>query len=222
MKAKDWIYVAAAIAAFVLGALLFRGCQKPEVKTVEVVKYLPVNLDSLKATIEPVKVEVPGPERQVLRYVTVTVTNQEQADSLAKAYAELANRYSQLEAELQWGWFQGEGAPFDISPPRYMYTDSVTTADYFHRWEIVAEGPVVSYTPQIVPFCPPPPTLKPAKMHRAGGFVGAQTTTGGVFRPAFGAKYSWGGLSVHGAYLPRTGTDQPAFQLLTGFEIPFR
>lgn len=220
MKTKDWVYIIAAVAAFVLGALLFRGCKRPA--TVEVVKYLPVNLDSLKATIEPLKVEVPGPERQVVRYVTVPIPDQSTADSLAAKYAELARKYAQMEAELQAAWNSGFGDVIEWGVEEHVYADSVTTPQYFHRWEIVAEGPIVSYTPQIIPFCPPPPAAKAPKMQRIGIMVGAQANAGGLFRPVFGVKYGWGGLSISGAYLPRTGTEQGAVQLMTGVEIPFR
>jgi hypothetical protein len=213
MKAKDWVYIISAIAAFALGALLFRGCEKPEVQTV--VKYLPANLDSLKAANPPDTVFLPGPTKQVLRYVTVTVTNQEQADSLARAYAELANRYSQLEAEVQWGWFQGEGNPFNISPPQYTYADSVTTADYFHKWEIVAEGSVVSYTPQIIPFCPIPVVIPPkaAKTHRVGAWLGVQT--GPQLSPVVGISYRNKYFFTTAGYLPTL----KAFQVGVGLDI---
>jgi hypothetical protein len=217
MKTKDWIYVAAAIAAFVLGALLFRGCQKPA-QTIEVVKWRTVNLDSLKKTLPPDTVFLPGPAKQVLRYVTVTVTNQGQADSLAKAYAELANRYEQLETELTWGWLQGEGEPVEISTPSYTYTDSITTPDYFHRWEIVAEGPVVSYSPQIVPFCPIQVVVPPraVKMHRVGAWMGMQT--GAQLSPMVGISYRNRYFFTTAGYLPMT----KAFQAGVGLDIGVR
>jgi len=223
MKIKDWLYVAAAVAAFVLGALLFRGCQKPKTSSPEI-RWRVLDLDSLKAAwgYHPDTVFLPGPAKQVLRYVTVTVTNQEQADSLAARYVELANKYSQLEAELQAAWSQGQGDLIEWGVEQHTYKDSVTTPQYFHRWEIVADGPILSYSPLVIPFCPPPQPEKAPKLQRVGFFVGAQSDFSGSFRPAFGAKYGWAGLSLHGAYLPKTGTDKAAIQLLTGFEIPFR
>lgn len=199
MKAKDWIYVAAVVAAFVLGALLFRGCPKPE--TVEVVKWRAINLDSLKATIEPLKIEVPGPERQVLRYVTVSIPDQRAADSLAARYAELANRYGQLEEELRAAWNQGQGGIIEWQTSQHTYKDSVTTPQYFHRWEIVAEGPILSYMPQIIPFYQPAPASKPPKLHRVGAFFGGQTASGAL-RPLCSGEYSYNWISVNAGYLP--------------------
>jgi hypothetical protein len=211
MKTKDWIYIIAAVAAFILGALLFRGCQKPEVRTV--VKYMPVNLDSLKGAYPPDTVFLPGPERQVLRYVTVTVTSQEQADSLASAYAELANRYSQLEAELQAAWSQGQGDLIEWGVEQHTYIDSITTPQYFHRWEIVAEGPIVSYVPQIIPFCPPAPAAKAAKAHRVGAWMGMQT--GKAIVPIFGISYRNKYFFTTAGYLP----GPKAFQAGVGIDI---
>lgn len=219
MKTKDWLYIIAAVAAFVLGALLFRGCKQPA--TVEVVKYLPVNLDSLKATIEPLKIEVPGPERQVVRYVTVPIPDQTTADSIAARYAELAKKYAQMEAELQAAWNSGLGDVIEWGVEEHVYADSLTTPQYFHRWEIVAEGPIVSYTPQIIPFCPPPPAAKTPKLHRAGLFAGAQTMPGSL-RPIVGASYGFGVIRVQAGFLPAAYGEKAQGQILTGIEIPVK
>jgi hypothetical protein len=220
MKAKD-IFFLLVIGA--LAAMLLRECARKQ-QTVERIVVQAIDLDSLKATIEPIKIEVPGPERQVLRYVTLSIPDQRAADSIAARYAELANRYSQLEAELQAAWASGDGEAIDWHTQQHAYIDSITTPQFFHRWEIVAEGPILSYTPQIIPFCPSAPQVKATtpKYHRAGLYVGGQTLPGGGLRPAYGLKYGWAGLNVHGTYLPGTGAEPRAFQLLTGFEIPFR
>ena len=221
MKTKDWVYIIAAVAAFVLGALLFRGCKQPA--TVEVVKYLPVNLDSLKATIEPVIVEVPGPERQVVRYVPVTITSQEQSDSIRKVYDDLAKRYASLQDELSWAWDAGEGQPIEWGQDETVYADSVTTPDYFHRWEIRAAGPITGYKFGVLPFCPEPvaPPAEVKKLHRAGLFAGAQTIPGGL-RPIVGASYGFGVLKVQAGFLPSIAGEKAQGQLITGVEIPFK
>jgi hypothetical protein len=187
MKTKDWAWLAGIL---LLAVLLLRAefCNPP--KTVEVVKWKMIDLDSLKVTMPRDTVFIPGPERQVLRYVTVTVTSQAQADSLAKAYAELANRYQQLETELQWGWLQGEGYPFEFSKPAYTYADSVTTPDYFHRWAISAEGPITAYEYGVLPICPPVPPVpvsQAQKAHRIGAWMGMQA--GATVSPVFGISY---------------------------------
>jgi hypothetical protein len=221
MKAKDIIYL---LAIGALAALLLRECaRKPQ--TVERIVVQTIDLDSLKRTLPPDTVIVPGPARQVVRYVTVTVTSQAQADSLAKEYAALAQQFSDMQTELQWAWMQGEGQfPFEVEEPEHVYADSITTGQYFHRWDIRAQGPIKSYSYGIIPICPTSPTVKAAtpKYHRAGLYVGGQTLPGGGLRPAYGLKYGWAGLNVHGTYLPGTGAEPRAFQLLTGFEIPFK
>ena len=79
MKAKD-IFFLLIIGA--LAAMLLRECARKQ-QTVERVVVQTIDLDSLKATIEPLKIEVPGPERQVLRYVTLSIVDQRAADSIA-------------------------------------------------------------------------------------------------------------------------------------------
>jgi hypothetical protein len=224
MKIKDWLYVAAAVAAFVLGALLFRGCQKPKTSSPEI-RWRVLDLDSLKAAwgYLPDTVFLPGPERQVVRYVTVPIPDQSTADSIASRYAELAKKYTQMEAELQAAWKDGQGDAIEWKAEEHTYVDSITTANYFHRWEIVAEGPILSYMPQIIPFCPPAPTTKAPKLHRIGVFFGGQTASGAL-RPVYSGKYSYNWISVHAGYLPPVNRlSLPGeFQVSAGVEIPIR
>lgn len=223
MKTKDWVYIIAAVAAFILGALLFRGCKPPKVETVTVVKYRPVNLDSLKATMPPDTVFIPGPARQVVRYVPVTITDAAQADSLMQVYAELAKKYAALQDELGWAWDAGDGAPIEWGQDETVYADSVTTKDYFHRWEIRAAGPITGYKFGVLPFCPEPPApaAKAPKLHRAGLFAGGQTMPGGL-RPIVGASYGFGAIRLQAGFLPSAYGEKAQGQLITGIEIPFR
>lgn len=223
MKVKDWIYVAAAVAAFALGALLFRGC-KPKASAPEI-QWRVLDLDSLKEAwgYHPDTVFLPGPERQVLRYVTVPIPDQTTADSIAARYAELAKKYAQMEAELQAAWNSGFGDVIEWGVEEHVYTDSMMTPQYFHRWEIVAEGPIVSYTPQIIPFCPVPYTVPPkAKLHRVGAYFGGQTAQG-IIRPLYSGKYGYRFLNIHAGYLPRVNRlSLPGeFQVSAGIEISF-
>lgn len=213
MKAKDWLYIA---GISLLAVLLLRAefCTKP--KVVEVVRWRTINLDSLKAQIEPVKIEVPGPERQVLRYVTVTVVDQQSVDSLAARYAELANKYSQLKAELEATWDDGQGQAIEWATEQHSYTDSVTTPEFFHRWEIVAEGPIVSYSPTIIPFCPIPDAPKAIKQHRVGAWLGVQT--GPQFSPIVGISYRNRYFFTTAGYLPNA----KAAQVGIGIDIGVR
>lgn len=222
MKVKDWLYIS-GIALLAILLLRAEFCSKP--KTVEVVKVVPVDLDSLKRAKPPDTVFLPGPERQVLRYVTVPIPDQRTADSLADRFAELANRYALLQAKLQSTWDQGSGDTLQLDVERHTYIDSMTTTDYFHRWEIIAEGPIVSYMPQVVPFCPGiyVPASKPVKQHRVGIFFGGQTAQGAL-RPVYSGKYSYNWMSIQAAYLPGANhLSLPGeFQLSAGIEIPIR
>lgn len=221
MKGKDWLYIA-GIA--LLAVLLLRAefCSKPKASALEI-QWRVLDLDSLKEAwgYSPDTVFLPGPERQVLRYVTVPIPDQTTADSIAARYAELAKKYAQMESELQAAWSQGQGNVVEWEVEEHVYTDSVTTPQYFHRWEIVAEGPIISYTPQIIPFCPPAPTAKAPKLHRAGLFAGGQTMPGGL-RPILGASYGFGVLKVQAGFLPAAYGEKAQGQITTGVEIQFR
>lgn len=224
MKAKGLLYFIVSYSAVILlTVLLVKQCGKPpKVETVTVVKYQPIDIDSLKATIEPVIVEVPGPARQVVRYVPVTITDQAQADSMMQVYAELAKRYAALQDELGWAWDAGDGNPIEWGTDEQVYADSVTTKDYFHRWEIRAQGPITAYSFGIVPFCPIPYTVPEVKkLHRAGLFVGAQMMPGGL-RPIVGASYGFGILRLQAGFLPAAYGEKAQGQVITGVEIPFR
>lgn len=225
MKAKDLLYFIVSYSAVILlTVLLVKQCGKPpKVETVTVMKYQPINLDSLKATIEPVIVEVPGPARQVVRYVPVTITDAAQADSLMQVYAELAKKYAALQDELGWAWDAGDGAPIEWGQDETVYSDSITTQDYFHRWTIRAQGPITGYEFGIKAFGQPIPFVEPVqpKLHRAGLFAGAQTMPGGL-RPIVGASYGFGVLKVQAGFLPSIAGEKAQGMVLTGIEIPFR
>lgn len=218
MKAKDWLYIAGLT---LLAVLLLRAefCTKP--KTVEVTRWQVPNMDSLKALIEPETIRVPV-EKVVTKYVTLTITDQASADSLAQVYADLAKRYADLQTELQWAWLQGEGEGIEWEAQEQVYADSVTTPDYFHKWEIRAEGPINSYAYSVIPLCPAVyvPEVK-NKMHRIGLLAGGQTMPDGL-RPIFGATYGYGPIRLHGGYLPTAQGQKAQGQVLLGIEIPVR
>jgi hypothetical protein len=153
----------------------------------------------------------------------VSIPDQSTADSIASRYAELAKKYAQMEAELQAAWKDGQGDPIEWKAEEHTYVDSITTANYFHRWEIVAEGPILSYMPQIIPFCPPASAAKALKLHRIGAFFGGQTASGAL-RPVYSGKYSYNWISVHAGYLPPVNrlSLPGAFQVSAGVEIPIR
>ncbi|MBK7338741.1 MAG: hypothetical protein IPJ00_22585 [Saprospirales bacterium] len=115
-----WLLVA-AVPAFLLGALLFRGCKGT---APEVVRYLPVNIDSLKATIPRDTVEVPG--KQVTRIVRVPVLLSDTAlvDSLMDQYTEQRDYYERLLATLKGDdkGFAGIGARISYWRPKKACT----------------------------------------------------------------------------------------------------
>jgi hypothetical protein len=111
-----------------------------------------------------------------------------------------------------------------VETPEHAFSDSIKTADYFHRWDIRAQGPITSYSYGVIPFCDPipeqPEAKKPAR-HRVGAYFGGQTSQG-VTRPVYALKYGRGWASVQGGYIPGGGGQKEAGQSLIGVEIPIQ
>lgn len=216
-----WLLVA-AIPAFVLGLLLFRGCGKtsPQVVT----QYLPVNLDSLKATIPPDTITLPP--HQITRIIRVPVPLGDSAtvDSLVRVFQGQIDYYRELVAQLRgddkdFGWNWDETVV--LNTKESFYSDSITTEKYFHRWNITAEGPVKSYTYQIIPLCPMV-SIPPAKKHHILLSLGGQFSEG-LIRPVYSAGYGYKWMRFQAGYLPpnRTGS-KSAFQVSAGVDIPLK
>jgi len=197
-----WLIVA-AIPAFLLGALLFRGC-KPQ--PVTIYKEVPVNLDSLKRTIPPDTVFMPG--NQIVRIVRVPflMSDTTTIDSLIRTFQGQVSYYEELIRQLRgddrdFGWNWSESVVLETK--ENFYSDSVSTATYFHRWNITAEGPIRNYTYQVIPLCPMvsiPDIRKPLR-HRVGLFAGLQTTEGSL-RQIYGGMYRYKFVQVQVGYLP--------------------
>ena len=206
-----WIPIA-AVAAFALGALLFKGCGA-KVET----QYLPINLDSLKATIKPDTVTLPG--NQVTRIVRVPVLLSDTGtiDSLLAHFGEQRDYYEALIEKLNtaedWGWDFGS---VELPMQTTIFADSVETSRYFHKWRIEAEGPIKSYTYGILPICPQvqPITVKTPKQHRVGPIIGGQFG-GGQILPVYGVQYQYRFLTTKAAYIPALSS----LQLEAGFTI---
>jgi len=214
-----WLIVA-ALPAFLLGALLFRGCGKtsPEVVT----RYLPVNLDSLKRTIPPDTIPAPG--EQIIRIVRVPVILSDTAtvDSLVRSFQSQVSYYKELIAQLRgddkdFGWNWSESVV--LQTKENFYADSVSTATYFHKWNITAEGPIRNYTYQVIPLCPVPAIITP-KYHRIGLFAGLQTAQGSL-RQIYGAMYRYKFLQVQAGYMPAITklNLSDAFQVSAGIDV---
>lgn len=217
---KTLNYVLAATIAVLAFLLLRTGCSEP--KTVEVVKWRTVNLDSLKATMPPDTVLIPA--KQVVKYVPIKVSTNDPRviDSLVAAYREMELHYNGLANNLITGW-NWDTDEVILDTRQHVYEDSVTTPGYFHRWLIEAEGPITSYTYGVQPICIPcpevvPPTKKP---HRFGVYVGGQTIPTGM-RSVFALKYGYGPLNIQAGYLPAYSGQQRAGQVLVGVEIPLK
>ncbi len=163
-----------------------------------------MDLDSLKATIPRDTVEVPG--KQVTRIVRVPVLLSDTAlvDSLMDQYTEQRDYYERLLATLKgddkdFGWNWSENIILETKES--VYADSITTPGYFHEWYISAEGPIKTYSYRVIPLCPVPAILKPAKSHRIGAFAGLQTELGAL-RQIYGPMYRYKFLQIQAGYLP--------------------
>ncbi len=218
-KIRIWWLLIVAVLALALGFLV-RGCGKKS-DPVQVFKWLPVNIDSLKATIPRDTVEVPG--KQVTRIVRVPVLLSDTAlvDSLMREYTEQRDYFQSLLATLQgddkdFGWNWSESVVLETKES--VYADSITTPDYFHEWYISAEGPIKTYSYRVIPLCPVPAILKPAKSHRIGAFAGLQTNAG-TWRQVYGVTYRYNWAQVNAGYLPKAGNLSAGLQFTVGADI---
>ena len=215
-----WLLVA-AIPAFALGGLLFRGCGKtsPDVVT----RYLSVNLDSLKATIPPDTIKLPGNQITRIVRVPVLLSDTMTVDSLTKAFRRQISYYEELIRQLRgddrnFGWDWSESIV--LQTKENFYADSVSTPTYFHKWNITAEGPIKGYTYQVIPFCPVPAILTPKKHHLLLGLGGL--VQDGLIRPIYSAGYGYKFLRIQGGYIPKTATEKGAFQIQAGLDVPIK
>lgn len=220
MKVKGYWLIIVAVLAGTLGALLFKGCDKPK----EVVRYLSVNLDSLKQTIAPDTIQVPV-EKQITRIVKVPVLLSDTAlvDSLLTQFYAQKSYYEELIHRLQnddkdFGWNWDESVELDTRET--VYEDSVSAKNYYHWWRITAEGPIKSYQYKVVPYCPAVsiPEAKQAKTHRAGFLIGGQFA-GNSIRPIYGAQYQYKFLNASAGYIPKADADKAAFQIMLGATV---
>ena len=97
MKVKGFWLVVVALAAGALGAFLFRGCGK----TKTVTWCPPVDMDSLRATIPPDTILVPG--SQVVKFIPEKVNLKDTAaiDSLLRQFQEMQGYYAGLTDQLK-------------------------------------------------------------------------------------------------------------------------
>jgi len=178
-------------------------------------------MDSLKATVKPDTVIVAG--KQVTRIVRVPIllTDTALVDSLRRAYAGQRDYYDELIAKLKgddkdFGWNWGS---VELETKENVYADSVTTPQFFHRWYIAAEGPIKTYSYQIIPFCPPPVTITPKAPKTHFLTIGAGAQFSNELRPVYVGGYRWRFLHASVGYLPKVGNESAAVQLSAGLDI---
>lgn len=221
--------IVVAIAAGSLGALAFKGCGK--IKTVTWCP--PIDMDSLKATLPPDTILIPGPGKQVVKWQTKYVNLKDTAavDSLRRAAKEQMEYYAGLFTRLDDAVKSRDTAltnakarveELELLLRTNEYSDSVKTDTYEHHWRIVADGPIRSYTYGIVPIFPPQTTIPKAKYNRVAVFAGGQAEAGAI-RPIYELEYSRKWLGCKAGYLPKSKTlgTEPAFQFSTGVNIRF-
>lgn len=227
MKVKGFWLVVVALAAGALGAFLFRGCGK----TKTVTWCPPVDMDSLRATIPPDTILVPG--SQVVKFIPEKVNLKDTAaiDSLLRQFQEMQGYYAGLTDQLKNAIGRKDSAvanaqrrveELELLIRTNEYSDSVATDTYTHHWRIIAEGPIRSYTYGIVPIFPPQPTIPKTRLNRVAVYIGGHVDDGAI-RPLYELEYSRRWLQGKAGYLPRSKAlaKEPAFQLSAGVNIRF-
>lgn len=221
-----WLLVA-AIPAFILGSLLFRGCKGSELPCPA-----PVNIDSLLATIPKDTLILPGEQVTTTKTRVVNLKDTAEVNQLRRELEENA-RYSagQLAAlQKALGEYQtkekdaADLAAWNMLFKANTWKDSVETATYRYWWETQAEGKLISHRFGIVPKfpdCPSCETPKPLKKHHLllgmGGLV-----QDGLIRPIYLGGYGYKFLRFQGVYIPKTATEKSAFQVHAGLDVPIK
>jgi hypothetical protein len=227
MTIKPFWLVIFGLMLFGSGAVLFKGCGK--VKTVTYCP--PINIDSLKATISPDTFLMPG--EQVVKWFprVVDLTDTAAVDSLLTSLTEQKEYYSGLVDRLEGAIQERDSAiteataqveHLELLLKTNVYEDSVTTATYFHRWRIAAEGPIQSYSFAVLPIFPQPETPPRILHNRIAILAGGQAEAGAI-RQLYEVEYSRRWLGVKAGYLPRSNAlnAKPALQLTAGLNVRF-
>lgn len=222
-KIRIWWLIVAAVPAFLLGALLFRGYKGSATPRPT------VNMDSLLATFPKDTIILPGKQDTIRKTRVVNLKDTAGVNALRRELEENA-RYSaaQLESlkkalgEYESKERQEAGlAAWNMLFRANTWRDSVVTETYRHDWTIEAEGKILSYRFGIVPILPDCPSCEPLpviRKHRIGLFLGGQFQ-GGTIRPIYGGLYSYKWLQFGAGYLPKNTTNPGAFQLQVGATI---
>ena len=223
-KIRTWWLIVAAVPAFVLGALLFRGCKGSASDCPP-----PVNIDSLLATIPPDTVILPGKQDTIRKTRVVNLKDTAEVNALRRELIE-NERYATAQRESlekTLGEYKAKErqeaglAAWNMLFRANTWSDSVKTALYNHNWTIEAEGKILSYRfgiEPIIPDCPSCEELKPTKRHRVGAFAGLQTDAG-TWRQVYGATYRYRWLQVNAGYLPKSPNLSHGLQITVGADV---
>lgn len=206
-KIRTWWLIVAAVPAFLLGALLFRGCKGAASPCPP-----SVNIDSLLATIPPDTVILPGKQDTIRKTRVVNLKDTAEVNALrreleensAYADAQLAS-LKKIIGEYESKERQEAGlAAWNMLFRANTWSDSLSTPLYKHWWTIEAEGKILSYRPRIEPIFPACPSCEPLPVirnHRIGAFAGLQTEAG-TLRQIYGPMYRYKFFQVQAGYLP--------------------
>ena len=226
-KIRIWWLIVAAVPAFLLGALLFRGCKGTASPCPS------LNIDSLQtawaATFPKDTIILPGKQDTIRKTRVVNLKDTAEVNALrreleennAYAAAQLASLKKALGEYKAKEREEAGLAAWNMLFRANTWSDSVVTDTYRHDWTIEAEGKVLSYRFGIVPILPDCPSCEPLpiiRKHRIGLFLGGQFEEGTI-RPIYGGTYQYKYLTFGAGYLPKSVTNPGAFQITAGATI---
>lgn len=226
-KVRTFYLLVAAIPAFILGAILFRGCKGTASDCPAA-----IDIDSLLATVPPDTIVLPGEQMTTTKTRVVNLKDTAEVNQLRRELEENA-RYSagQLAAlQKALGEYQtkekdaADLAAWNMLFKANTWKDSVETATYRYWWETQAEGKLISHrfgiTPKF-PDCPSCEPVKPLKKHHLLFGIGGLVQDG-LIRPIYSAGYGYKVFRFQGGYVPATQTEKSAFQIHAGIDWPIK
>ena len=226
-KIRTWWLIVAAVPAFLLGALLFRGCKGTAQDCPT------INIDSLQTawaeTFPKDTIILPGRQDTILKSRIVNLKDTAEVNRLRRELVE-NERYATAQRESlekALGEYKAKErdeaglAAWNMMFRVNTWKDSVITPTYRHDWTIEAEGKILSYRFGIEPIIPPCPMceeLPVIRRHRIGAFAGLQTNAG-IWRQVYGATYRYRWLQINAGYLPKSAGLSAGLQITVGADI---